>query len=44
MFTANDCFDLGVDLGSPVSLDYFDEKPFKFEGIIKKTEVKYILK
>jgi arylsulfatase len=42
MFTANDCFDIGADLGSPVSLDYFDKKPFKFKGTIQKTKVKYL--
>ena len=40
-FTANDCLDLGSDLGSPVSLDYFDQKPFKFNGAIKQTHVEY---
>ncbi|MEO8340012.1 MAG: arylsulfatase, partial [Nitrospirota bacterium] len=24
LFIANDCLDIGTDLGSPVSLDYFD--------------------
>ncbi len=42
MFTANDCFDIGADLGSPVSLDYFEKKPFEFKGTIKKTKVKYL--
>jgi arylsulfatase len=28
-FTASETFDVGVDLGSPVSLDYFDRRPFK---------------
>jgi arylsulfatase len=41
-FTANDCLDIGSDLGSPVSLDYFDQAPFKFNGTVKKTEVKYV--
>src|SRR5580704_671469 len=31
-FTANDCFDIGQDLGSTVSLDYYDQKPFAFNG------------
>jgi len=26
LFTANDCLDIGTDLGSPVSLDYYDKK------------------
>jgi arylsulfatase A-like enzyme len=41
LFTANDCFDIGQDLGSPVSLDYYDQKPFAFNGTIYKTDVKY---
>ncbi|MDQ8730004.1 arylsulfatase [Bradyrhizobium sp. LHD-71] len=39
-FTASETFDVGVDLGSPVSLDYFDRRPFKFDGKIKRVEVK----
>jgi hypothetical protein len=40
-FTANDCFDIGSDLGSPVSLDYFDQAPFKFNGTISTTKIAY---
>jgi len=40
-FTANDCLDLGSDLGSPVSLDYFDQAPFKFNGTISTTKIAY---
>jgi arylsulfatase A-like enzyme len=40
-FTANDCLDVGTDLGSPVSLDYFDQAPFKFNGTINEMYVKY---
>jgi len=40
-FTANDCLDVGIDLGSPVSIDYFDEAPFKFNGGIDEMRVKY---
>ena len=36
LFTANDCLDIGIDLGSPVSLDYYDNAPFKFNGKIEK--------
>ena len=39
-FTASETFDVGVDLGSPVSLDYFDRAPFPFTGKIGKVEVK----
>ena len=40
-FTANDCLDLGSDLGSPVSLDYFDQAPFAFNGTIGTTKIAY---
>ena len=33
-FTASETFDVGVDLGSPVSLTYFDRRPFPFSGEI----------
>jgi Sulfatase len=39
-FTASETFDVGIDLGSPVSRAYFDRGPFKFEGKIDKVEVK----
>jgi arylsulfatase A-like enzyme len=39
-FTASESFDVGVDLGSPVSLDYFDRRPFKFDGKIESVEVR----
>jgi arylsulfatase A-like enzyme len=38
-FTASETFGVGVDLGSPVSLDYFDRRPFRFDGKIKSLEV-----
>jgi arylsulfatase len=38
-FTASESFDVGVDLGSPVSLDYFDRRPFKFDGKIASVKV-----
>jgi len=40
-FTANDCLDIGTDLGSPVSLDYYDNAPFKFTGKIERVLVLY---
>jgi arylsulfatase len=43
-FTSNATFDLGCDLDSPVSLDYFDEAPFKFNGTIGTTTIKYLKK
>ena len=41
-FTANDCLDIGIALGSPVSLDYHKKVPFKFTGTINKVNVRYI--
>jgi hypothetical protein len=42
LFTANDCLDIGTDLGSPVSLDYYDKAPFAFNGKIVQVRVKYL--
>ena len=42
LFTANDCLDFGIDLGSPVSVDYYDKAPFKFNGKIDEVHVKYV--
>jgi hypothetical protein len=42
LFTANDCLDIGIALGSPVSLDYHKKVPFKFNGTIDRVNVKYI--
>ena len=33
-FTASESFDVGADLGSTVSLDYMDKRPFEFNGAI----------
>lgn len=41
-FTANDCLDIGSDLGSPVALDYYDKAPFEFNGSVESTQIKYI--
>jgi arylsulfatase len=38
-FTASETFDVGTDLGSPVSLDYFDRRPFQFDGKINAVDV-----
>lgn len=38
-FTASETFDVGVDLGSPVSLKYFDKRPFPFNGTINRVHV-----
>jgi len=42
LFTANDCLDIGIVHGSPVSLDYYDKVPFKFSGRIDQVHVKYL--
>ena len=41
-FTANDAFDVGRDSYSPVSLAYFDRKPFAFNGKIERLHVAYL--
>jgi arylsulfatase A-like enzyme len=41
-FTANDAFDVGRDSYSPVSLAYFDRKPFEFNGKIGSLNVRYL--
>lgn len=41
-FTSNGTFDIGTDLDSPVSQDYFELAPFTFNGKITKTEIKYL--
>jgi hypothetical protein len=38
-FTASETFDVGTDLGSPVSRDYFERRPFKFDRKIGKVKV-----
>jgi arylsulfatase len=41
LFTANDCLDFGIALGSPVSMDYYDRAPFPFNGMIERVHVRY---
>ncbi len=43
-FTSNATFDIGTDLDSPVSLDYFDQAPFAFNGTIGTTKIAYLKK
>ncbi len=38
-FSASETFDVGVDLGSAVSVDYVDRRPFKFDGKISSVKV-----
>jgi hypothetical protein len=39
-FSASETFGVGVDLGSPVFPDYFERRPFPFEGTIESIDVK----
>ena len=41
---SNATFDIGTDLDSPVSLDYFDQAPFAFNGTIGTTKIDYLKK
>jgi arylsulfatase len=41
-FTASETFDVGTDLGSPVSLDYENRRPFAFNGTIQEVKVKLL--
>jgi arylsulfatase A-like enzyme len=41
-FTANDALDFGIDLGSPVGIEYYDLAPFEFNGKIEGAHVKYL--
>ena len=43
-FTSNATFDIGIDLDSPVSLDYYDQAPFAFNGTIGTTTISYLKK
>ena len=38
-FSASETLDVGIDLGSPVSLDYFDRRPFRFNGRVNNMAV-----
>lgn len=40
-FAPNETFDVGVDLQSPVSIDYHDKGSFAFNGEISEMRVKY---
>ena len=39
LFTASETLDVGVDLGSPVSLHYEERRPFEFDGTIRSVKV-----
>lgn len=40
-FTASETLDVSIDLGSPVSLEYFDRRPFRFDGEIESVYVEF---
>ena len=42
LFTASESFDVGMDKGSGVAMEYHDKIPFKFNGKINKINIKYI--
>jgi arylsulfatase len=39
-FTASETFDVGIDLGSPVAMDYSSRRPFRFDGKINTVTVR----
>ncbi|OBQ50154.1 arylsulfatase [Tamlana sp. s12] len=41
-FSASETLDVGIDLGSPVSYDYFEKAPFKYEGKINSVNIKLL--
>ena len=41
-FSFFETFDVGTDLGSPVSLDYHERSPFPFEGSIERIDISYL--
>jgi arylsulfatase len=41
-FGGTSTFDIGTDLYSPVSLDYYDQAPFPFNGKIGSTKISYL--
>jgi hypothetical protein len=43
-FTFNATSDIGADLDSPVSLDYYDQAPFAYNGTMGTTEIRYFTK
>jgi hypothetical protein len=40
-FTASETFDVGVCLGSPVSMDFRERAPFRFDGAIGDVHIVY---
>ena len=42
LFTGSETFDVGMDLGSPVALDYHKRAPFNFNGKIENIHIRYL--
>jgi hypothetical protein len=42
LFSANECLDIGACLGSPVSMEYYRQAPFPFDGTIERMHVQYL--
>merc|ERR1711953_431096 len=42
IFDAAETFDVGVDLGAPVSLAYDERSPFPYNGKINSLKIKYV--
>ncbi|MEA1998422.1 MAG: arylsulfatase, partial [Euryarchaeota archaeon] len=42
VFTASESFDVGMDYGSGVAMEYAHHIPYKFNGKINKINIKYI--
>lgn len=38
-FTATESFDVGIDLGSPVSMNYYERRPFEYGGRIDQVSI-----
>ncbi|MFD1292778.1 arylsulfatase [Lutibacter holmesii] len=41
-FSASETLDVGIDLGSPVSFDYLEKAPFKFDNKINAVHIKLL--
>ncbi len=41
-FSSSETLDVVIDLGSPVSFDYFEKAPFKFDGKIHTVNIKLL--
>jgi arylsulfatase len=41
-FSASETFDVGADLGSTVAMNYYDRRPFEFDGAIETLKVSLV--